>query len=195
MNVSVTLAALPVALISINPRLLVGCAIPNLAKTFAPAPSPNPMTYFTCKKSRTVTRSSPSVFKDGNWKLNSTVLKKMYARTIFFQTYESGRLSALSACPDTSMWMKHERSLISVIHGLFTNSWNELWLQPKSWTVMNTALFSCWVRSPWEFENFYCLMFYTKNFSSTFTWTVTLISPLLSVFTTYFCKIKEKNML
>lgn len=152
LNVSTTLAALPVTLININPRLREGWAIPNRAKTFAPAPSPNPITYFTCKKSSTVTKSSPRVFRDGNWKLNliEAVKKSFYKIRIVVYNYESGRMSALSACPDTSTWMKHDRSLISVIHGLFTNSWNELWLQPKSWTVMNTALFSCWVRSPFK---------------------------------------------
>lgn len=38
----------------------------------------------------------------------------------------SGSLSAFSSWPGTSMCMKQERSLISVMHGLFTNSWNEL---------------------------------------------------------------------
>lgn len=98
LNVSTTLAALPVTLIKISPRHRVGWAIPNRAQTFAPAPSPKPMTYFTCKKSRTVTRSSPSVFNDGNWKLYLEKLRKTEKNfTIFCHSYESGRLSALSA--------------------------------------------------------------------------------------------------
>lgn len=44
----------------------------------------------------------------------------------WWKSYESGSVSALSAWPGTSIWMKHERSLISVIHGLFTNSWNDV---------------------------------------------------------------------
>lgn len=62
-------AALPVQLIRMRPSTREGFAIPNLARTFAPAPSPSPITYFTCRKSSTVTRSSPSVCNVGNWKL------------------------------------------------------------------------------------------------------------------------------
>lgn len=36
--------------------------------------------------------------------------------------YLSGRACALSAWPGTSTWMKHDRSFISDMHGLFTNS-------------------------------------------------------------------------
>jgi hypothetical protein len=62
-------AALPVQLIRMRPSAREGLAIPNLARTFAPAPSPSPITYFTCRKSSTITRSSPSVCNVGNWKL------------------------------------------------------------------------------------------------------------------------------
>lgn len=41
------------------------------------------------------------------------------------KTYESGNVCALSPWPGTSTWIKHDRSLISDIHGLLTNSWNE----------------------------------------------------------------------
>jgi hypothetical protein len=97
LNVSKTVAAEPVQLMRTKPRHLVGCLRPKRAKTLAlnisrkefteikinvqiirfpskapdnyPAPSPNPITYFTCKKSNTVTKSSPRVWSDGNWKL------------------------------------------------------------------------------------------------------------------------------
>lgn len=74
LNVSKTDAADPVQLINISPRHLDGCFKPKRAKTLAlknenkckyffiwylnemskiyqayPAPSPNPITYFTCK--------------------------------------------------------------------------------------------------------------------------------------------------
>lgn len=51
-------------------------------------------------------------------------------------TYVSGSLSALSAWPGTSMWMKHERSFISIMHGLFTNSWNDV-SNGISWKVFS----------------------------------------------------------
>lgn len=63
-------AALPVQLMRINPKHLLGWAKPKRAKTLAPAPSPKPIMYLTCKKSNTVTKSSPRVFNDGNWKLD-----------------------------------------------------------------------------------------------------------------------------
>lgn len=71
LNESTTLAALPVQLIRMSPKHRAACAKPKRANTFAPAPSPNPITYFTCKKSKTVTKSSPSVFNDGKTKLQS----------------------------------------------------------------------------------------------------------------------------
>lgn len=71
-------AALPVQLIKINPKQRPGWAKPNRASTLAPAPSPKPMTYFTCKKSKTVTKSSPKVFNDGNWKLKFDVIYYLY---------------------------------------------------------------------------------------------------------------------
>lgn len=72
---SKTDAALPVQLIRMRPSTREGLAIPNLARTFAPAPSPSPITYFTCRKSSTVTRSSPSVCSVGNWKLITLKVK------------------------------------------------------------------------------------------------------------------------
>lgn len=72
---SKTDAALPVQLIRMRPSTREGLAIPNLARTFAPAPSPSPITYFTCRKSSTVTRSSPSVCSVGNWKLITSKVK------------------------------------------------------------------------------------------------------------------------
>lgn len=70
LNESTTDAALPVQLIRINPKQRAAWAKPKRANTLAPAPSPNPMTYLTCKKSNTVTKSSPSVFNDGKLNLN-----------------------------------------------------------------------------------------------------------------------------
>lgn len=70
LNESTTDAALPVQLIRINPKHRAAWAKPKRASTLAPAPSPNPMTYLTCKKSNTVTKSSPSVFNDGKLNLN-----------------------------------------------------------------------------------------------------------------------------
>lgn len=45
--------------------------------------------------------------------------------TCILNIYLSGSVWALSACPGISTWMKHDRSLISVMHGEFTNSWND----------------------------------------------------------------------
>lgn len=69
LNASKTEVALPVQLIRIRPKHLAGCAKPKRASTLAPAPSPKPMTYLTCKKSSTVTKSSPSIWNEGYWKL------------------------------------------------------------------------------------------------------------------------------
>ena len=56
------------------------------------------------------------------------------------KTYDSGSLSALSAWPGTSMWMKQLRSLISVMHGLFTNSWNDVSdAKHKSFPIKNES--------------------------------------------------------
>lgn len=136
---STTEAALPVQLMRINPKHRAACAKPKRANTLAPAPSPNPMMYFTCKKSNTVTKSSPRVFNDGNAKLKTNGFKVSRKRKTKPKwlinwsaqerrktAHESGSVSALSAWPGTSIWMKHERSLISVMHGLFTNSWNDV---------------------------------------------------------------------
>lgn len=149
LNESTTDAALPVQLIRIKPKQRAGCANPKRANVFAPAPSPSPMTYFTCKKSNTVTKSSPSVFSDGKTKLcqhknakkKRLKLSKHIKLMINYRwmTYESGSLSALSAWPGTSMWMKHERSFISVIHGLFTNSWNDVSTLRKVFSLQKIA--------------------------------------------------------
>lgn len=144
LNASKTEVALPVQLIKIRPKHLVGCAKPKRASTFAPAPSPKPITYLTCKKSSTVTKSSPSIWNEGYWKLHKrkyslitlctyvcvyvcVYIQKQTTNKSFvcLDTYESGKVSALSACPGASTWIKHERSLISVIQGLLTKSWND----------------------------------------------------------------------
>ena len=75
LKLSITLAAEPVQLINIIPTTLVGCAKPNLAQTFAPAPSPKQITYLTCKKFNTDTRSSPRVCNVGNWNLKIIEMK------------------------------------------------------------------------------------------------------------------------
>lgn len=80
---SKTDAALPVQLIRMRPSTREGLAIPNLARTFAPAPSPSPITYFTCRKSSTVTRSSPSVCSVGNWKLITSKVKYFQISILF----------------------------------------------------------------------------------------------------------------
>lgn len=132
LNESTTDAALPVQLIRTDPKHRAGCANPNRAKTLAPAPSPRPIIYLTCKKSRTVTKSSPSVFKDGKLNLNWNEIDLFNENRIdalckiSANNYESGSVSALSACPGTSIWMKHDLSFISVIQGEFTNSWNDV---------------------------------------------------------------------
>lgn len=128
MNASKTEVALPVQLIRIRPKHLAGCAKPKRANTFAPAPSPNPMTYLTCKKSSTVTKSSPRIWNEGYWKLEmiqNFINHSRFLRVFLCSTYESDKFSALSACPGASTWIKHERSLISVIQGLLTKSWND----------------------------------------------------------------------
>lgn len=102
----------------------------------------------------------------------SLQLKTFHFSVCYF-SHSSESAAALSACPGTSMWMKHERSLISVMHGLLTKSWNDesigqepiklnIWFSlvsckmknsrfvPKSWTVKKTARFSCWVKSPYN---------------------------------------------
>lgn len=79
LNESTTDAALPVQLIRINPKHRAACAKPKRANTLAPAPSPSPMTYLTCKKSNTVTKSSPSVFNDGKLNLNQNEINILEA--------------------------------------------------------------------------------------------------------------------
>lgn len=59
-------------------------------------------------------------------------------------TYFSGSGPALSACPGTSTWMKHERSLISDIDGLLTKSWNDASL---SWAKSKKNRTKCQWRS------------------------------------------------
>lgn len=94
LNESNTDAALPVQLIKINPKQRAGCAKPKRANTFAPAPSPKPITYLTCKKSNTVTISSPNVFNDGNGKLRHREKsgrekkKKRFRKSIYFSVEE-----------------------------------------------------------------------------------------------------------
>lgn len=62
---------------------------------------------------------------DGNWRRRIKFAKWFIRRKPIWFSYLSGNACALSAWPGTSTWMKHERSLISIMHGLFTNSWND----------------------------------------------------------------------
>lgn len=84
----------------------------------SPISSPNPHQAFSTMGRQTW---KITTFKKCVRNHNKCEMMNCGAKT----THESGNLSALSAWPGTSIWMKQERSLISVMHGLFTNSWND----------------------------------------------------------------------
>ena len=66
--------------------------------------------------------SSPTV----NEILYTLPVRMYYTHThTHTHTYLSGRFGALSSWPGTSMWMKIDLSLISLIQGWFTKSWND----------------------------------------------------------------------
>lgn len=88
LKLSITLAGDPVQLIRIIPITFDGCAKPNLAHTLAPAPSPRQITYFTCKKFNTDTRSSPRTWSVGNWNLYLKTLSFLSTK-IFFSLFSS----------------------------------------------------------------------------------------------------------
>jgi len=47
------------------------------------------------------------------------------------KTYESGRVSALSSWPGTSIWINIDLSLISLIHGWLTKFSNDISIVKK----------------------------------------------------------------
>lgn len=125
LNESTTDAALPVQLIKINPKQRAGCANPKRASVFAPAPSPKPMTYFTCKKSNTVTKSSPSVFNDGKTKLCQS--KKQLQVFKIYQTYDK--------LPSNDLRIGKFVSVISMTGNIDVNEAWTLFYFHHAWTV------------------------------------------------------------